>query len=356
MRRACKVTLKFLTASKRGAIQALLSRYRSAVNFYVRSLWKDRGSLDAATLDRLRQTELSARYKSQALKQALEVVIGTRKAAKAIGKMVSCPVFCGSATLDAKFVSIEDGRGSFDLIVRLSGLVKGQRITIPTRHTAITRKWLARGQFVQGCSLSEDRLTLWVDVPDEEPRATGVKIGVDVGMNKLLSDSDGNHYGREFKVIRDKLVRRQPGSKGRQRASRERENYINRTINLLPWFCMMLIGVEALHDMKRGKSKKRGKTFRKAVAPWLYRRVLTRIENKAEENRVLLVRVDPANTSRTCPQCGRCDPLNRRGEDFCCVACGHTADADTVGATNILGRTTATIGSVESPMLKRSMT
>jgi transposase len=264
-------------------------------------------------------------------------------------------VFHGAATLDAKFVSVEDGEGTFDLVVKISSLVPGKRITIPTRHTAMTRKWLACGEFIQGCSLSEDRLTLWVDIQDQEPRTTGSKIGVDLGMNKLISDSDGNHYGREFKAIRDKLARRQPGSKGRLRASRERENYINRTINLLPWCCMMLVGVEALHDMKRGKSRKRGKTFRKAVAPWIYRRVLDRIGHKAQENRVRLLAVPPAYTSQKCPACGRCDPLNRHGENFCCVECGHAADADTVGATNILVRTLTTIGSVESPMLKSTV-
>jgi len=354
MRRAVKVTLKFTTAKKRRAIIALLSRYRSAVNFYIHSLWNDRGSLDAATLDRLPSTELSARYKSQALKQALEVVVGTRKAAKATGKMASCPVFFGSATLDAKFVSIEDGQGSFDLVVRISGLIKGQRITIPTRHTAVTRKLLKRGEFVQGCSLSEERLTLWIDVPDTETK-TGATLGIDLGMNKLISDSNGNHYGREFRAISAKIRASKPKSKARHRHYAERENFINRTINLLPWSLLAVIGVEALNDMKRGKRKNRGKQFRKALAPWTYRRVLDRIGHKAEENRVRLLAVPPAYTSQMCPQCGAVARENRRGEDFHCVACHHTGDADTIGATNVLGRTLETVGSVESPMLERSM-
>jgi hypothetical protein len=52
------------------------------VNFYIQTLWKERGALDATTLARLEATELSARYKSQALKQALDIVVATRKAAK----------------------------------------------------------------------------------------------------------------------------------------------------------------------------------------------------------------------------------------------------------------------------------
>ncbi|HNJ41522.1 MAG TPA: zinc ribbon domain-containing protein [Acidobacteriota bacterium] len=46
---------------------------------------------------------------------------------------------------------------------------------------------------------------------------------------------------------------------------------------------------------------------------------------------------------------------NRKGEKFLCRHCGHTADADTVGAQNILARTLATFGSVESPELQREV-
>ena len=122
MRRACQVTLRFVTARKRRAISALLKSYRIAVNFFIQSLWDQPGKLDAVTLTRLQYTRLSARYKSQALKQALEIVTSTRKAAKVTKKCVSVPVFKGSAILDAKFVIVEEGCGSFDLVVRLSSL------------------------------------------------------------------------------------------------------------------------------------------------------------------------------------------------------------------------------------------
>ena len=357
MRRAVRVTLKFATARKRRAINALLSRYRAAVNFYIRSLWKERGGLNAATLNRLSDTELSVRYKSQALKQAIEIVVATRKAAKLMHKRVQCPVFRGLIVLDAKFVTIEEGRGSFDLVIRLSSLVPGQRIMLPTRKTAVLNKWLAMpgARLIQGCALSEDRLVLWVEIPDAPLRADGEMVALDIGMNKMLSDSSGNHWGRDFKAILLKICGRRPGSKGRQRTSAERKNYIGRTLNRLPWKRLSVVGVEALADMKRGKRKNRSKAFRKAVAPWLYRQVLTQIEQHAQANRVRLVRVDPANTSRTCPSCGGCDKLNRRGEDFLCIACGHQGDADTIGARNILARTLATLGSVESPRLERSM-
>jgi putative transposase len=118
---------------------------------------------------------------------------------------------------------------------------------------------------------------------------------------------------------------------------------------------LAVLGVEALSDMKRGKQRNRGKQFRKALAPWTYRRVLDRIGHKAQENRVRLVAVPPAYTSQMCPACGKVARENRRGENFRCIACHHTGDADFIGATNILVRTLETVGSVESPMLKKSV-
>jgi IS605 OrfB family transposase len=355
MRRACPVTLKYLTAKKQRQLAALLQAYRAAVNFYLRSLWQMPGKLDKATLARLHRTRLSERYKSQALKQALEMVVATRKSAKILKKYVACPVFTGAAILDAKFVTIEPGQKSFDLILKLSCLRKGVRLIIPTRKTRVLNKWLAMSSatFIQGCALTETRCILWVNIPDPELvpiTATSSILAVDLGLNKLLTDSNGHMYGTEFRQIRNKIRRRQPGSTRRQQAHRERDNYIRRIVNQLFTLPFHVLGVEALLDLKRGKTPKRGKAFRKALAPWTYRHVLTRMEQKAQENRVHLVAVPPAYTSQTCPLCNTVSKNNRKGETFRCTRCGYTADADDVGAQNILVRTLRAIGRVESPM------
>lgn len=357
MRRACKVTLQYATERKRRSLVSLLQAYRAAVNFYIASLWQTPGRLDKLTLARLVDTRLSQRYKSQALKQALEVVVSTRKAAHATHQQASMPVFTGAAVLDGKFVSVEAGRGSFDLVVRLSSLCKGHRLTIPTRQTRTTNKWLSQpgAQWIQGCALREDSLVLWIEIPDSAPTAGQEVLGVDVGINKLIADSNGAFYGTEFRAVRDKIRRCQPGSRARERAIAERTNLINRAINQLPWSSLSVIGVERLHDLKRGKQKNRSKAFRKAVSPWTYRQVLTRIEHKAQENRVRLVAVDPANTSRECPACNKTSERNRRGETFKCIFCGYTEDADHVGAMNVRARTLRAIGSVESPMPPRTV-
>ncbi len=349
MRRACKLTVKFLTKTKLRKVAALLEAYRAGVNFYIKSLWEIPGRLDKLTLERLKGTRLSVRYKSQALKQALDIVTGTIKSAKAIKKQVSCPKFTSAAILDAKFVTIEDGKGEFDIMIKLSTLKKGKRIWLPTRATKILRKWLNKqgATLIQGCALSEDAIILWVNIPDATFKVGSI-LGVDIGINKLISDSNGSHYGTKFKEIRDKIVRRQPGSKSRRRAFTERDNLINLAVKQLPWSSLEAIGVEDLRNLKRGKKKNRNKSFRKAISPWVYRQVITRIKQVAQQNRVRVVSVDPRNTSRTCPICNTVNKRSRRGEEFQCVACNYKQDSDTVGALNILARTLSTLRSVGS--------
>lgn len=61
------------------------------------------------------------------------------------------------------------------------------------------------------------------------------------------------------------------------------------------------------------------------------------LANKAESAGRTVIAVDPRNTSRTCPECGHVAKENRITQaEFKCVACGHSANADVVGALNVL--------------------
>ena len=65
------------------------------------------------------------------------------------------------------------------------------------------------------------------------------------------------------------------------------------------------------------------------------------------------MKVHPAKTSQTCPECGTVSNLNRKGENFKCVKCNYTNDSDTVGALNVLARTLSTLGNLEFPRAKK---
>ncbi|MFD4504768.1 RNA-guided endonuclease InsQ/TnpB family protein [Streptomyces sp. NPDC058457] len=63
------------------------------------------------------------------------------------------------------------------------------------------------------------------------------------------------------------------------------------------------------------------------------------LANKAESAGRRVVEVDARNTSRTCPECGHIAKENRVTQaKFECTACEFTANADHVGALNVLSR------------------
>ena len=343
-----KLSLKFATPSKTAKIVAVLDRYRACVNAYIRHIWEHGGTLDKATADAVPPGHLSIRMRAHALQQALGIVAATRASARKLKVEPSRPHFHGAMILSKQLAEVSNAASSseFDLWLRFSTLRKGKRINAPLKATRHLRKLLSYpgAQLKGGCSIGERCgrywATVWVELPEPLSKRHGTHVGIDVGMNKLVAVSDGTFHGEDLKEILQKVRRRKPGSKGRRRAAVERRQYINHTLNQLPWDDWSLVAVEKLKNLKKGKKKNRNKRFRKALAPWTYAYVMERIELKARLNRVQRVEVNPRYTSQICPQCTHRAKSNRSNEKFSCVRCGYSADADFVGSVNILNRAT----------------
>lgn len=129
-------------------------------------------------------------------------------------------------------------------MVRISSLTKSEKIVIPTCRTKPLNKWLSRpgAELIQGCSLSEHSLTLWVREPDQDitfaPAPDAVVLGADLGINKLLTVKDDHraaYLGREYRELQKRLRRYKPNSKARERLLTERDHVIGRALNAIPW-------------------------------------------------------------------------------------------------------------------------
>jgi IS605 OrfB family transposase len=342
MIRAVKLSLGAASAVKQRQIQGLKQRQVACINRFLRHIWHNGGKLDGPTLKAIPEARLSQRYKSSALNQALGIISATRASAKATGKTPTCPEFKGTVQLSSMVAKVTPSTSStFSYWIKLSTLTPGSPILIPVKGSKMLDKWLAQpgATLKPSIGLGDRFVTFYVDVPTLPPKA-GRALAVDVGLNKMLVDSDGKHYGADFKAVVAKVTRRIPGSAGKKAARTARDQYINQVVNTLPWNELSTIVVEKLKNLKQGKKPSRSRNFRRVMAPWTYAYVLDRIRMKAEENRVLVVETSPAYTSQTCPSCKHVARSNRANEKFCCVRCGFTADADVVGAHNILARYT----------------
>jgi IS605 OrfB family transposase len=341
VQRSIKVSLKFATARKRRCLEHLMRCLRRLTNRYIDRIWEHGGALDAATLNAVPCPHLGYRQRSDCLKYALEIIASTKAGAAAIGKTPSKPRLKRSFKFSSLTATVENGRGSFDYVLKISSAMPGKRIVLPFKAHARLNYWLAKpgAKILNGCVIKGEEAVLWVSLPDAPAKTEGDELGVDIGYNKLLADSEGRKYGERIKELCEKVRRKKPGSYGKRRARRERDDYIRWAVKQLPWGRLRIIAVENLTNMKRRKKPNRSKQFRKRIAPWAYCQALARIEHLAAENRVRLLSVDPRDTSRTCPSCDKVAKENRAGEKFRCIVCGYSADADYVGARNIIAKT-----------------
>jgi IS605 OrfB family transposase len=342
MTRAVQISLGLATGIKRRRLLAIIREYRAAANFYARSLWQEKGGLDAATLRRYKGSSIACHFRSDALKFALETVILVKKSAREVQKKASCPVFKRAVRVSGKVFRIKKGRGSFDYVASISSFVPWRPVRIPFKSHARLNYWLQRGgRILDGAILSADGSLAWVYVrlPDAPLKEAGETIGLDTGFTKLLADSNGRFHGVENKTICASVRRKKPGSQGKLRAKRRRKQFIDSVCKSLPWQTTKTFVLEDLTGLKTGKGN-RGKRNRKLLAPWSYRQVRSRLTSLAQENRVCLELVDPKFTSRTCPKCRSESAKNRVGEKFSCITCNYQADADHVGAMNVLANTT----------------
>lgn len=389
--RAVPVSTRHLTGAKQARIARLIRNFRLAVNGYIRIIYagclniadKDATgeklfALDAKTLARIPAgyCDLSERYKSQALKQALEVMasVDNKKSeqeyqAKHGKRKASRPVWNGHPTLDAKFIDIAPAEmiTSFDRVATLSTLEAGQRMDIPFEEHKQLKRWLAKpgAKLRDACELHADKLILYVELPNEAylPSTKGTKFnykaflagmlrtgkvkpdevwGLDLGINKVavltntdeatpVTQAEALFEGLWQHAKLDKRLRKKRGSRAFRRASAEYENAIGELLNGLPWASMKILVVERLLHLKYHK------TWKKLLL-WLASVILERLAHKALEHRVYLVKGNPRNTSKTCPACRTVEKRNRKGETYRCACNGIILDADFVGAYNIRRR------------------
>ena len=88
---------------------------------------------------------------------------------------------------------------------------------------------------------------------------------------------------------------------------------------------------------KPGRNVKAKSGLNKAILDQGWREFRRQLEYKLAWAGGLLVVVPAHHTSQTCPECGYVSKENRKTQAvFRCMCCGHKANADLVGAINIL--------------------
>ena len=370
MIRSSSLTLQFSTDKKLNTLDIVFNEYTRVVNLYV-DKYSQTKILPTFTQIKV-ETWISARLQQCAGKQAIEIVKSTRKKdfeirqkkykkvykyflqknrqVKFLSKKMSelrlnykiQPRFDGKTiNLDTRFWSLNKSENSFDFWVVLSSIGNKIKLCLPLKNHKHNKKFnnwkrLSSGRLLRNNGKFKMELIY-------EKEATVIQkekkeLAIDVGINCLMSCSDGKQIGLELKKLITELNKKQQKSKAYDRKIRQIHNYIRICVNKIDFSSLSDLILEKLKYIQIGTKGKVNKTTRKLLKSWNLGLLHLAIEQKCEENCVHLHYVNPKYTSRTCPICGHIDKRNREGTVFKCVKCGFEDNADLNAAKNILKR------------------
>ena len=180
------------------------------------------------------------------------------------------------------------------------------------------------------------------------------EIGIDLGINNYLFDSEGNSVEHpktlennlsKLKIAYRNLSKKKRGSNNRKKAKLKvaklyekinniRNDFLHKTsTNLIKK--SKLIVVEDL-NIKQMMQQKFYNAKNIADASW--NKFIELLTYKAESAGCKVVKVNPRNTSKTCSQCGHLQDMPLSKRIFKCESCGLGMDRDYNSAINILNK------------------
>lgn len=194
-------------------------------------------------------------------------------------------------------------------------------------------------------------VSILVETEIEQFKKTNTSVGIDVGLAKFATLSNGVQYAnpKSFQALEKKLAaaqrvlsRRKIGganwNKQRIKVARLHEKILNCRTDYLQKISTEIVKNHDIIGMEELKVSKmlQDKQLAKAISEVSWYQFRTMIAYKCEWYGKKLVLVDPRHTSQKCSKCGHTEKGNRISQaKFVCRACGHSENADVNAAKNI---------------------
>jgi len=243
---------------------------------------------------------------------------------------------------NVSFESSVDAK-EFDGWLHLSSIGNKIIFDIPIEFHKHYNDLREQGKRLNSYIIRRDCVQFCFEIEVEKKLPLNEGIGIDTGINALASVSTGEQFGTDIKQCIERIKRCEHGSKGQMRARRALRQRIDEVAKeVTSLHGLSFVVVENLKDItkntKNNPKRRLGKNMRRSIGAWNVRYWLMRVEQRCERNRVSFRTVCPRYTSQTCSKCGHIDRMNRNGEKFCCLNCGHQDNADVQASRTILHR------------------
>ncbi|OQX28356.1 MAG: hypothetical protein BWK80_00490 [Desulfobacteraceae bacterium IS3] len=359
--RSSKTSVRFATKKKQEILNEILDEYGRIVNFFIDYFWEHSEIITKDEIKKeiysLPETWFTARMRQCAAREALSMVHGAKNtenrrkssAEREVEELLGYEIFNDPVkpvhngkkmTLSSQTVRIEKSRNSFDLWLIISSVGKEIKLYIPLKKHRQFLRWENTGKTASSVVIHREYVQISFEVETGAKKEEGKTVGIDAGINHLMTTSEREFLGNDVNHLISKIKIKLQGSKAYKRAKKELSYYIHKTVkDYISNRELRLAVTEKLKDLKLNtKEKNKTKEFRKTLGNWNYRELLSIIEMRCEENRVFFRSVSPFMTSQRCPRCAHIQRENRRGEEFKCLKCGYSEQADFVGSLNIRDR------------------
>ena len=191
-------------------------------------------------------------------------------------------------------------------------------------------------------------------------------IGIDVGINKFLTDSNGNkikpiNYKKEInkiKLLQQQMERNDISkirkekirlliSKLYRKIANKRTNWLHHVANQYLKYRNVYVEDLNIKQMTKNISgtienpninSRLKSNLNNIILQQGWGTFFNILKYKIEDRKGIFYRVNPMFTSQQCSKCNFVDKLSRSGEYFKCTKCGHEIDADYNAAINILNK------------------
>jgi len=343
--RSTKCSLKFSSKSKKRELSIVLAEYSKVVNLFINHFWDNPEDAKKSNLLKpivdIPETWLSARLRKVAAREAIDMVMAAKKRH---GDKAKLPTHRGnkmyvSCTI-ADLIPTKNAH-EFDAWLHLASIGDKVILDLPIRYHRHFNNYNNIGKRLNSYLITDKYVQFSFEIITKEKRIGTKAIGIDTGINALGSTSTGKQYGVDIKDCIERVKRCKQGSNGQKKARRALKQYIDEAVKAI--FALEdpdCIVVEQLKNLNKNSKVSRllTKNIRRSIGIWNWKYWLKRLQEHTELNRVSFRSVSPYYTSQTCPKCSYVDRMNRKGEMFTCLSCGHTDNADINAGINILFR------------------
>jgi putative transposase len=221
-------------------------------------------------------------------------------------------------------------------------------------------------------------MSVLLNLPESLPEVAELEtvqsaVGIDVGINQMISLSDGSFVEnpkfatnkktrRQLRIRQRRVNRKVKGSNNRKKAGIEvaklhkkiadkRSDYqwkaAQKVVNTAEAIVHEDLNIKGMKSrcnpqpqkgrfMPNGQSAKRG--LNRSISDTSWGELFSKIAWIAAKSGKPVLAVNPKHTSQECSACHHVSRANRDGEKFVCEDCGHIDHADTQASRTILGR------------------